>query len=419
MSGLGAALIEDGAEILERLICDIEAEELLTIKAELIRDNWDPWKVQAGRNLTVLAFAMGVTLWDENWPELTKRAWVDDQWRFKGIRGTEPALDRALALWGYTLEQTITPPQGYYASEEFTADQRAAWLAQMPTLRVRLELAHGYGSPDEWFAGDGFAGEQVAGLDDGPILYARRGFLRKDGVDYPLDSVVLSTTVVDGTTTITERIAVPGRSTFGFFAGEDFAGDDRFAGAAEVEADLVTVSRDEATQTATSTLTLNTAKPGLVPLDVGFSQESDIGNAGPYFYAGDFAGDGFAGDDPARDMLVDVMHLFDPAVALPMTEGASFAGVDRVGIDQKTAELMVDLKGKAEPYAWIAGRSFEGEGCAVAEDPKAIDNALRAVEAARALRDTVLVNFAPRRPISFGDRITASAKFGDWVKDLL
>ena len=417
-SGLGSAVIESGASVLEKIIADIEAEELLRIDAELIEANWDPYRVEA-RNLLFLAFAMGVQLWDDDWPEEIKRAWLASQWQFKALRGTETAIRMALGLWGYTLEQVITPPQGFYASRDFTVEERNAWIQQMPQLRIRRELQHGYGWADEWFAGDSFAGEAFAGIDDAPILSARRGFLRRDGVDTPLQSEILTTTVNDGVTEDIEQIAIPGRSSLGFIAGEDFAGDERYIGAAEIEAELVTVRKNQSYLSKTYELGLTTVSASLKPLDVRFFQESAVGNGGEFFYAGDFAGDGFTAYDNAADMIYDVMYLFDATVAGIMTAGASFAGVDRVGIEQKTAELLVDLKTKAGPFEWVAGESFTLEGCATPDDDKARDNAMRAILAAKAERDTVLVSFAPKRPLQFRDPIGEDTKVGAWVEDLL
>lgn len=419
--GLGAAVIEDGATPFDLALADVEAEELLTINAELIRDNWDPFKV-ATRNIGFLAFAMGVTLWDDEWPEQTKRQWIADQWEFKAKRGTEEAFRMALSLWGYTLVEVLTPPQGFYASEEFTKEQRDAWLARMPQLRIRVGRTTGKANPaDEWFAGESFAGEAFAMPNDGHLLLNRRGFLRQNGVDTPLQSVVTTTSVSNRVVTDVERIAIPGVSSQGWFAGEDFVGEeDKFTNVAEVEARLVTVRLDRSYVHEESTLGLTTADVGLEPLDVRYQRISDIGDGTDAWFAGvDFAGEAFALPDDAGELLADVLFLHDPSVAVPMTAGISFAGVDRVGIEPNTAELMIDLHQVAEAGGWFADKSFAGESFAIEDDDKARDNALRACVAAKALRDTVLVSFAPRRPLQFSDPITATTRAGDWVRDLL
>jgi hypothetical protein len=110
--------------------------------------------------------------------------------------------------------------------------------------------------------------------------------------------------------------------------------------------------------------------------------------------------------------------LLDPTVAGPMTEGISFADISRVGIPTFTAEVQIDLGLVETSRACIADVSFCEEPFAVPEDYSHIERACRAVCAAKALRDTILISFAPKRPIEMGDRLTDPA-YGDWVADPL
>ena len=420
MEAFGAAVLESGALPFELSLADVEAAELLTLDPDAIRANWDPFKIPA-RNLGFLAHSMGVTLWDDGWPEMTKRRWIAGQWTFKALRGTENAIRIALDLWGYTLQEVMAPPQGFYLSEEFTAEQRNDWIRLMPSIRLRLGAATGVGPVDEWFLGDSFLGEAMLGIDDGPLLWGRRGFLRRNGVDTPLQAVTISTSRTLQQSVDVERIAIPGLSTVGWFLGEDYLGEDgRFLGAAEAEAEFVTIRMDQMFEVEETVLGLTTASPGLEPLDTRSRRESDIGNGGAALFLGaDFLGEAFLVPDDAGVLLADVIYLNDPSVSVPMTEGASFLGVDRFGIDANTAELMIDLHEKAEPDGIFLGQAFLGEAFAIPQDLTAQDNALRAVVAAKALRDTVLVSFAPRRPLQFSDPIGPDTKAGDWVIDRL
>jgi len=416
---LGRAVLESGATAYEIALADTDADRLQAIQAELIDDNYDPYRVQT-RNLLFLAFAQGVTLWDDDWPEATKRAWIAIQWRFKAMVGTETAFRIALGLWGYTLEDVVTPPQGFYAGRDLTPEERSAWIAKMPQLRIRRELARGTAAPDEWFAGQSFAGRDTVGADDSALLIGRRGFIRRNGVDTPLQSVITSTTVVNKQVVDIERIDVPGLCSVGFIAGVDFAGDEHYAGSAELEAETLTIRKDLTYAAESTVYGITSVRPSFTPLDVRWTQVSDKGDGGPYFYAGqDFAGVEFTADDHAADLLYDVLYLFDPAVAGPMTEGMSFAGVSRVGIEQKTAELLINLHTKAGALDFIAGQTFVGEGYAVDDDGRDQDNALRACVAAKALRDTILVSFEAKRPLQAGDTVDESTRVGAWVDNLL
>lgn len=418
--GFGAAVLEDAATPYEVALADTEAAELLTLDPRAIVRNWEPWEIPA-RNLGFLAHSMGVLLWDDDWPELTKRQWIADQWKFKALRGTEEAFHMALGLWGFTLEQVVTPPQGFYLSEDFTPEERDAWIRLMPSIRLRLGAATGIGPEDEWFLGDGFLGEAVLGLDDGPTLWGRRGFLRRNGVDTPLQSVTISTTTTSTTSVDVERVAVPGLSTVGLILGEDFLGEpEKFLGAAELEAEFVTVRHSRSYDVETTTLGLTTATVGLEPLDTRSLRESDVGDGTAAIFLGEsFLGEDFLIPDDAGELIADVIYLNDPSISAPMTDGASFLGVDRLGMDAYTAELLIDLHEKAELDGFFLGQVFLGEAFVVPQDLTAQENAFRAVMAAKALRDTVLVSFAPRRPLQFSDPIWPDTKAGDWVSDRL
>jgi hypothetical protein len=117
-------------------------------------------------------------------------------------------------------------------------------------------------------------------------------------------------------------------------------------------------------------------------------------------------------------LLADVTYLLDPTVAAPMTEGISFADVSRVGIPTFTAEVQVDLGLHESTRSCISDVSFCDEFFAVPEDYSHIERACRAVCAAKALRDTILISFAPKRPLEMGDRRTDPA-YADWVADPL
>src|SRR5689334_127634 len=104
----GQDVLYRSATGLEKAWADVDARRLLDIQAELIRDNWGPFKVQA-RNIPFLAYAMGVTLWDDDWDELSKRRWIALQWEFKARRGTERGFRMALEQFGFKLLQVVTP----------------------------------------------------------------------------------------------------------------------------------------------------------------------------------------------------------------------------------------------------------------------------------------------------------------------
>jgi phage tail P2-like protein len=456
MTGLGAKLLYPEATGFERALADTESERLLNINAELIIDNWDPYKTKA-QHIPHLAFAYGVRLWDDTWSLETKRQWVANYWDFEAHIGTIAAYRMALAPFGFELVQYVAPPQGFYASPEMSKEEYDNWVRLMPQVRIALASTPGKAYINEFFAGEdtvsmgddetqlfwylflgiarfgsqfipstvasSFADEDVPAYDDGPLLYGRRAVLRlADGTEIPLKGGEFSYTTESGTVLWADEFSTPGRSLYGFVADVDFS-DNYYAGADEIVPEIHRVNRVVDYEHTSSELGLTLLRPSLTPLDTRFEQDSDHRPSGPFFFEGDFmeeGDEGFANHDEGGLMLVDRMYLLDPDVTAPMTEGWSFADVDRVGMPQATVEVLVDLnQTDRAPATYVEEDSFADFTFALVEDMSMRDKALKALTVAKSLRDTVLVSTAPKRQLEFGDDITEETEFGDWVTDAL
>jgi hypothetical protein len=438
----GSAMMYRAATGLERSLADVDAERIFGIDAEEIISTWDPYLTYR-RNLPYLAWAMGAQIWEPDWSEGTAREWTALQWTWKSLIGTEAGIAMALdyvgrdhiagsARTGYLLKQVVAPPQGFYASPDLTKEEYDAWIHLMPELRFKFATGKGLAGLGEIFASDGFdedsgfADDGWVGLDDGPILYGRRVVLRRNGIDTPLQTPVREDIQWQGRTLTVERVSLPGTSEFGIFANDWVMGEDRFVGQESPEARLVTLALDGSYMHERSFLSLTTAFPTLDPINPRFERDSDIGIAGPFMFADDVfigsegaasggAGASFTGEDLAADMLADRIFLNDPHVAAPMSNGWSFAGIDRVGMSPYHAELLVDLRTVEPGPAWMAGEGFEDEGFAVPEDGSHIDRALKAVVASKALRDKIIVSFRVKRPLAPSDHVHEDTLSGAWV----
>jgi phage tail P2-like protein len=415
----GTAVLYREATPLERALADSDAEALLSINTRLIQWNWEPYKVQA-RNLNHLGFAYGVTLWEDEWSEDDKRQWVADQWEFKARIGTRRALDMALGINGFTLNQVVAPPQAFYASPMMPVEEFNTWIRLMPQIRVKLATRSGRSYGDVWYSDDGCVGRQAPWIDVGPTLYGRQAVIRyANGREVDLLVSRIERTIEHLPATDYERVHLPGRSTMGFFES-DHAGEHYVEGD-EVSATILSMALARTYEHETAQLYLSSLVPGLDPLSPVTERNSDIGDGGWLMFAGDFAHDtwSYAGEDPAANLLADRVYLHDPAVAVPMTLGVSFAGYDRVGIAPHTAELLVDLHTEAGEGDWYAQDGAAEAAFASPHDSKQIDRGLRAVVAAKALRDDLHVNFAPTRPLRAGDVITESTRILDQVPTML
>lgn len=153
----GADLLYRQASPLEKSMIDVDAPRQTNIPAEIIIDTWDPYRCPLVL-LPYLAWAMGVTFWNDDWSETTKRAWVAIQWEFKSLRGTDPAIymavdfaGRDVTPYGYAVRKIITAPQGQYPSPGMTHDELEEWLATLPQVRVYLFQQFGQATTDEFY----------------------------------------------------------------------------------------------------------------------------------------------------------------------------------------------------------------------------------------------------------------------------
>ncbi len=79
------------------------AEKYCRLDADLIRRLHDPWQCPL-EFLPWLAYAMSVDVWNEKWPEATKRAVVANSLEMHRNKGTHGGVLDALALFGVTPE---------------------------------------------------------------------------------------------------------------------------------------------------------------------------------------------------------------------------------------------------------------------------------------------------------------------------
>jgi phage tail P2-like protein len=131
----GALTLYQQSTGFEKAAADTEAERLMDIYAEAIIDQWNPWQV-AFEHLPFLAWAQGVNLWENWWDETFRRNWVARQWYLKSIRGKRAGLDEFVAAVGGRVKRCVVPPARAYGTKAQTPEERAAYVARFPQLRI-------------------------------------------------------------------------------------------------------------------------------------------------------------------------------------------------------------------------------------------------------------------------------------------
>lgn len=363
--------------------------------------------------LPILAWALSVDIWDESWPDEKKRSVVRQSIRDHSIKGTIAGVRRFLSIEDSDLLYYLTPPQRTYASRTLDKDEYDEWLAQMPQLRIYLRSKPGDGRGLA-FAGDAFVGDDFAGFDTAWQIYGRFPVLKRGNIITELKTAEVTTTIEERAAVDVEQISVPGIGGHAF-AGSAWAGD-AIADDEVKEPELYTIALDQSYIHRESALSLNTATPSLDPIRVRFERESEIGNAGPYLFAGDFVAEPkFVGYDQAAWMLYDVLYLHDPEVAAPMVDALSFANHTRVSMPPFNAEFMVDANTQTDNAPAFEG-DFVGGAFARREDLTKIERALDAVAISKGYRDKALVTFETTRPRAWSDGLPLDGSVPVWSR---
>jgi hypothetical protein len=474
----GAKLIYRSASGLEKAMADVDGERLIGTYAEIIKDQWDPYKISYN-NLPYLGYAQGVLLWEEGWSESTQREWVAHQFEYKSLRGTLAGIELALDYsgrdftGGYEVTQALRPPQSFFASPSLSKEAYDFWIHLLPELRITFYEGVGWDGVDVLYSDQGGVNDFV-GLDDGPALHGRKAFLRIKGVDQPLE-IYTFTKTINGVASIDyQRVSIPGQAGLAYMT-EDFVNDDeRFVCAEAIVPQLVTVRIDASYNHEESQLHLDTVLPGLEPIDVRYERQSDVGWGNGFFFVGDWpdsrnvvipppaTGSGSlavqdaqttnvdtgnlaassssmmnqnplyglygdpvvfyadSGDDAAR-MLADRIFLYDPAIVGTITGGISYVGVDYVSWPAYTADLMIDLHADDDWWSWFGDEGFVTDDNYFAStiDMSDFERAERAVITSQALRDRVRVAFDPTRLIELRERAWNETTIDQQVINLL
>jgi len=468
----GEKLLYRSASGLEKAMADVDGERLIGTYAEIIHDQWDPYKISYN-NLPYLGYAQGVLLWEEGWSESTQREWVARQFEYKSLRGTQAGIELALKYsgrdftGGYEVVQAIRPPQAFFASPSMDKAAYDFWIHLMPSIRITFEEGIGWDGVDVLYSDKGGVNDFV-GLDDGEALHGRKAYLRIRGKDYPLQIYTFTKTIEGVASVDFEQIALPGQAGLAIMT-EDFVNDERFVCAEAIVPRLVTVRIDGSYSHEQSQLHLDMVLPGLEPIDVRYERNSDIGWGNSFFFVGDWSDSrnvthpndlphpdhelpdtiprpehpivlpptppntvpypvppvpivyyADAGYDAAR-MLADRIFLYDPDIVATITGGISYVGVDYVSWPAYTADLMIHLHADDDWWSWFGDEGFVTDDNYFASgiDLSDFDRANRAVVTSQALRDRVRVAYDPTRLIELRERAYTETTIDQQVVNLL
>ncbi|MDP2214772.1 phage tail protein I [Phenylobacterium sp.] len=357
---------------------------------------WDPRACPAAV-LPYLAAAHGVSVWRSAWPDARKRRVIARSIALKSQRGTLPCFEEHLAFVDSEMVQVTAPPQRAVTLDPWTVQQREAWKAQFPELRVyhyrnRAQLG-GLVTAGRWLTsrltpqasqGLRYSGQQAVVVDGGversalvKVTSGASEFVQTAQISLPTSG----------------RFCVPGRSGRGFFPQASIARERLFM--------IRSAERGP-----------DTVRPGLQPIDVSPTRiSSPIANLVAFpagqALAGPFR---FLRASRAREAVYDSIRLFEPSrvrAGKVRRRAGLTPGFSRLGQPPFHLELAIDLSHRRRK----ARRLPNMPGFLEEFDPTRTEEALSAIRAAKLGRDRVIVRTGLHRRIQLGDRVPLNGTF--------
>lgn len=425
----GSAVLYSAATGLERAMADLDGAAFLEIRAELIVENWDPWLVQE-RNLWALAYALGVTLWDDNyWSMSVKRAWLAQQWEFKAKIGTYRAMEMAvgiehLAGRDMAIMDLMVPPQGLFLAGPPLKDEWDVYLSRLPELRTYLAT---YTTDDDgglYLDAESYIEDGFLTPDRGVALGARVATIHYgDGREINLRIWTEQRFTETGVVRDIEFIFVPGAAGAGLFLNDGFL-EDGYLDGNERDSKRFTFELDRLYSHENSTFPITVIVPSLEPQIPRYMRGSREGTAypGELMLDNDYLDDAFISWDRAEWLVFDMLRLFDPDIEAPLGTQGDFLDDARLGFPSYTAEVLVRAARKADLAEGFLDELYLTDGYVVPDDLTVVDRAYEALKVSKALRDTVLVSFETTKVVDFGAaalRGWGATRFGERIQRYL
>lgn len=380
---------------LERAV-DATAAGRFPLPTDLISATWDPDRCPADL-LGYLANAYSIDLWFDDWSEIRKRQVIRDAFNLHRRKTTLAGIKDHVALVDAEVVKVTRPPSQLFASEGMTAAETEAWLETLPQLRMYPFDKRVSGSPETFCGPGNYLTDCYSLPTSGPDLHGTRATLYDRGVEKDIvyeqveaDAVRLTIPSTDdrpylGAAYLTDIFAEPSAAEDGVVA-LNVSGD---IGGFAVAAGLDPISIEPTRIFERYTVSEGQAFLGLA--DGRFLMPSS-----------------------AARHIYDRVALNDPSRVASRRAGQVFLGHARLGYEPFQAELLVSVP-LTRPD-WCAAR-FAGDGYLAETDFTVVNRALTAINVSKAARDTILVDTATHKPVTFGDGLRLGTfRFGAYRK---
>ncbi|MCO5153382.1 MULTISPECIES: phage tail protein I [unclassified Shinella] len=376
-------------EPFERVLEQGSAERWEQMDIDVIRRAKDPWACPA-HLLPYLAHEWSVDLWSDSWNEVQKRRAIDAAVRMHRLKGTEEGLRLAISLAGGELVSVVAPPSKTFLSPNTTREQREAFLARYPQLRIYPRRDRGRSKGLFPGTKHSFVERRFPLPTEAFFRALPRAFIWDHGAETEL--TVLERRHTTEVAETEERVDLRQRGKrrlnhFGplghrkIFALESTAAKRIFS----------VHTRDTLEVPGQEQLARRLVLPSMVPIDVVAQMVRQRGirrtaTAGRMFPGAKWFA-GFLQSSRAKERVYRRTYLFDPKRALNKKGAFTFLGKARLGMPAHHAEIKVKIRYKRHRFAF--GRFVAGF---VLERPKTeLALVKAAIRSHKRLSDKILI----------------------------
>lgn len=357
----------------------------------------DPWTCPE-HLLPWCAHHYSVRIWKNEWPTAKKRAVIANWIKLSRKFGTKAGLAGALEVTDARLVKAVTPPARLFFSRSWTDEERAAFLARYPQLRIYPYRTRGksvgFHAGRCWTNGKTFL---VKG--DTELRATPRSFIWDQGQETELTTIERRWNT--DTTSVEEFVQVRKRAKkHGVF----FPAKPAFKFVKSNAAERIYTVRTRRTLEVPGEerLALKTLRPGLEPINVLSEIVHERGKA--TIFAPGRSKFGTRGgfcfrESNARERVFHRVYLFDPTRPLYARNAKTFAGTMRFGVPAHHAIVKVEIRDKRPKRAF--GRFMSGYFHK--SDHQGLSDALHAIRVSKRHSDKILVTTVTRK------RVTVSA----------
>lgn len=407
----------------EKAVEGVMAERWAGLDIDVIRRSRDAWECDA-HLLPYLAVDRGVDLWYDDWPEEWKRRAIDRMPRLKTLKGKVEGIRGYLALLDIPVTYIVQPPSDGYLGDIVSEEERAAWLAMLPQIRI-----YPFRDTDAVLDGEGYVDDNMLLADTDehgtyfdfePELVGERLYIWHAGIETPLVFLSRVVSYRAGQRIETVQMARPFASDFDDIEDsviEDTVFEETSAEGiitvslvGEASAPIVPVPFSE--RAAMTRFELVSQSVPADPTEAFLDDNLMVDD-------GDEAGT-FFGDDDAGEYVYRRAYLSDPAVRVPDMDGSLCVDQFIWDFPPYTLIVGIDVSERVPEgdVRHIVGETTIEDCYFEDDDSERVKRALEAIRCAQGGSDRVVVDIQVARPLKFGDAPKAGAglKFGQMIR---